>query len=258
MSPGADSVRRFDGRVENYDRFRPGYPDEIVARLQREAGLPAAGRIADLGAGTGKLAEVFLRAGYAVVGVEPNDAMRAAAAASLGGRPGFSLVAGTAEAVPLPDGSVDAVVAGQAFHWFEPRAARRECRRILAPGGGVVALIWNDRCTSGSPLLADYEELLRRHSPEYAALQRGAPDEAALAAFFAPCAMAELHCGNRQELSWEGLLGRVLSASYVPLSGPAHDALVAGLRASFERNARDGRVTLPYDTRLFVGRLDAD
>jgi hypothetical protein len=87
-------------------------------------------------------------------------------------------------------------------------------------------------------------------------IQRGSPDERSLASFFAPQPMTELRCENSQVVDWDGLLGRVMSASYVPLEGPDHDALVAGLRASFERNARDGRVALLYDTRIFTGRLD--
>ena len=260
-----DSVRRFDDRAGNYERFRPDYPPQVVELLRRDAGLPAAGHVADIGSGTGKLSDVFLRAGYRVTGVEPNDAMRAAAERQFGGEGRFTSVAGTAEATLLPDRSVDAIVAGQAFHWFEPRAARVEFQRILRAGaggdrgpdaaGGPVALIWNDRRTSDCPLHADYEALLLRHCPGYAAVQRGAPDEAALASFFSPAPMTELCCPNSQVVDWNGLLGRVLSASYVPLAGPEHEALVAGLRASFERHADDGRVALLYDTRMFAGRL---
>lgn len=129
-----DSVRRFDNRVDDYVASRPGYPAAVVEVLMQQGGLPAGARIADVGCGTGKLAEIFLAAGHTVVGVEPNDTMRDAAKASLGEQRGFSCLAGTAEATGLPDAPVSAVIAGQAFHWFKPKATRTGFRRILEPG----------------------------------------------------------------------------------------------------------------------------
>jgi SAM-dependent methyltransferase len=248
-----DTVRRFDERVDDYERFRPGYPAGVEAVL-REAGLPAGASIADVGCGTGKLAGLLLGAGHRVVGVEPGAAMRAAAARALGGRPGFALLAGRAEAIGLADASVDAVTAAQAFHWFLPEAARAEFRRILRPGG-LVALIWNDRNLADCPLLAEYERLLRAHAPDYAALERRGDADAGVHAFFAPGVPQERVLPNVQRLDWEGVAGRARSASYVPRSGPAHDALFAGLRAAFEVHARDGTAELLHDTRVFVGRL---
>jgi SAM-dependent methyltransferase len=98
--------------------------------------------MADIGSGTGKLSVLFLDHGNTVCGVEPNDEMRAAAESLLSQHPNFVSVAATAEATGLPDHGFDFVIAGQAFHWFEPAAARREFVRILRPGGCVV-LVWN-------------------------------------------------------------------------------------------------------------------
>src|SRR6185436_17975052 len=165
MQPVRDSVRRFDDRVGPYVRARPGYPAEVVAFLEQQ-GLPRGATLADIGSGTGKLSAVFLAAGHPVIGIEPNDEMRAAAQQQLGGESRFRQQPGRAEATGLPDASVDAIVAGQAFHWFEPEATRREWVRILRPGG-LVALIWNDRRLDGCPLLADYDRLLSEHCPEY-------------------------------------------------------------------------------------------
>lgn len=257
MPPVRDSVRRFDDRAGDYVRARPGYPAEVVALLEQH-GLPRGATVADIGSGTGKLSQVFVAAGHHVVGIEPNDEMRAAAQALLGGEGRFRQQAGRSDATGLPDASADAIVAGQAFHWFEPVATRREWVRILRPGG-LVALIWNDRRLAGCPLLAEYDRLLAEHCTEYGEALRRSPAESALAAFFAPGVMREARFDNRQRLDWEGYRQRALSASYVAREGPAHDAFFAALRASFERHATGSGpaavAELLYDTRVFWGTL---
>jgi SAM-dependent methyltransferase len=256
-----DSVRRFDDRVDDYVASRPGYPAEVVEVLAKRGGLPPGARIADVGCGTGKLAEVLLAAGHTVVGVEPNDTMREAAQASLGDHPAFSCVAGTAEATGLPDAAFDAVTAGQAFHWFEPEATRREFRRICKPGG-LVALIWNNRVASRSQIVAEFERLLRAHCPDYLGLeQRGAGGtsrataEQLIADFFDGGEHAEARSAYDMTHDWDGLVGRALSASYVPKEGPQHDAFFAALKESFARLCPDGTAFFPYKTRIFHGRL---
>src|SRR5688572_27997067 len=114
------SVERFSNRVENYVRYRPSYPLAIVEFLKKECGLASNAVIADIGSGTGKLSELFLENGNVVIGVEPGPGMRAAAESILAGYTKFQSVVGTAEATTLDDSSVDYIVAGQAFHWFDP------------------------------------------------------------------------------------------------------------------------------------------
>src|SRR3954469_11288986 len=126
-----DPKQRFSDRVENYVRYRPTYPPIVLYHLRQVAGLVRGSVVADVGSGTGISARPFLDLGNTVYGVEPNPDMRAAAERLLAGYPSFHSVDGTAEATGLADGSADLVVAGQAFHWFDPDAARREFRRIL-------------------------------------------------------------------------------------------------------------------------------
>ncbi len=127
----------FGAAAQAYDRSRPSYPVDAV-----RAALPAdARRVLDLGAGTGKLTVVLLGLGLDVVAVEPDAGMRALLPA------GAEALDGSAESIPLPDGSVDAVLAGQAFHWFDPARALPEMARVLRPGG-TVGLLWNLRDTS--------------------------------------------------------------------------------------------------------------
>jgi len=214
---------------------------------------PGRTRVVDLGAGTGISAALFLGAGYEVVAVEPNADMRAAADAMLGAEPRYRSVAARAEATGLPPASFDLAVAAQAFHWFDGPRVAAELRRILRPGS-VVALLWNDRQVDSTPFLRGYEDLLRRRSTDYAAVNHRNVDEAALAAFFRDGRYTARVFPNHQDFDWQGLLGRALSSSYIP--GPAHPghaAFVAELRALYDREARDEKVRFIYDTRLFFG-----
>src|SRR6266446_9260655 len=109
-------TERFSNRVENYIRYRPGYPKEIIELLKAECGLFPQSVVADAGSGTGLLAKLFLENGNLVFGIEPNREMRAAGERLLQAYPRFTSIAGTAEATTLPGQSVDFVTAGQAFH----------------------------------------------------------------------------------------------------------------------------------------------
>jgi len=147
---------RFSDRVEDYVRYRPGYPSAVIDLFKAELGLGAGTCVADAGSGTGIFSELLLRAGATVYGVEPNPEMRAAAERLLAGYSGFHSIAAPAEDTGLPGGSFDLVTAAQAFHWFDAQRARTEFSRLLRPGGHV-ALVWNGRETASTPFLAAYE-----------------------------------------------------------------------------------------------------
>ena len=129
-----DPTKRFSNRVENYVKYRPGYPQGVLTLLQDKCGMTGASAIADVGSGTGILTELLLQNGNRVFAVEPNRDMRAAAELLLGKHPNFTSIDGTAEATTLPDQSVEVITAGQAFHWFDREPTRREFVRILKPG----------------------------------------------------------------------------------------------------------------------------
>ena len=252
-----DATERFSDRVADYVRYRPRYPAAVLDVLRDAIGLAPAWTIADVGAGTGFSAEPFLAAGHTVYAVEPNAAMRAAAAALFGAYPEFRAVAGTAEDTTLPDASVDLVVAGQAFHWFDPAAARREFMRVLR-GERWTALLWNTRRTDTTPFLRAYEDLLRTFGTDYGAVRHDHLDPDVLAGFFGgPYERRVLP--NAQVLDFEALSGRLRSSSYVPAAGqPRHDDMLRALRAIFGAHATRGTVSLLYDLEVYTGRLHSD
>ena len=252
-----DSKDRFSSRVENYVRYRPGYPEELVKALQTGCGLSAHSVIADVGSGTGLLALPFLRLGCRVIGVEPNAEMRAAGDALLAAYPTFSSRDASAEDTGLQTASVDFVTAGQAFHWFDRERARVEFSRILRPGGWV-ALVWNDRRLESTPFLNAYEQLLQRYGTDYNQVNHRNIDEAIIAEFFGNSSLRSLVFEYVQWFDYEGVKGRLLSSSYVPEPGsPDFEPMLAQLARDFEHFEENGKVAVSYDTRLFVGQLSS-
>lgn len=253
--PAPDSTARFSDRVADYVRTRPGYPPAVLEILRAEVGLTPATVIADIGSGTGLSAEMFLKNGNPVVGVEPNADMRAAAESLLAGYPHFRSVAGAAESTTLADASVALVVAGQAFHWFDAPKARGEFRRILRPGGFVV-LMWNTRRVDSTPFLRAYEGLLQRFGTDYREVVHTNIDRAALAAFFGPGGFREFKLDNVQVFDQEGVRGRTRSSSFTPPPGhPNFEPMMRELDRIFDLYNDGGRVRFEYDTEVYVGRL---
>lgn len=248
-------TERFSNRVDTYVRARPSYPPEALDLLVERCGLGPQAVVADVGSGTGILTRLLLERGAHVFAVEPNAAMRAAAEAALSSEAGFKSVAATAEATTLPDHSVDLITAGQAFHWFDPAPTRREFARILRPDGWV-ALVWNDRRTSGAPFLEAYEHLLQTYGTDYARVnhRRITPDD--LQRFFGAAPLQRASFPSRQQLDLAGLKARLVSSSYTPAPGqPGHDEMLETLAALFQAHQSAGLVQFDYDTLVFFGQL---
>jgi len=209
-----DSTQCFSSRVDNYVKYRPRYPHAVLEIVCRECGLTPAQVVADIGSGTGFLAELFVRHGNQVYGVEPNNEMREAGERLLADNPNFTIVNGRAEATTLPTGSIDLVVAGQAFHWFDRVATRNEVVRVLKPTGWV-GLVWNERDTR-SAFGAAYEKLLKEHCPESRRVDHRQINDAVFDEFFGAGNWRLWTCGYRQTFDYAGLRGRLLSSSYTP------------------------------------------
>jgi SAM-dependent methyltransferase len=254
----ADAKQRFSNRVADYVRYRPGYPAALLDVLRNECGLLAAHVVADVGSGTGLLSKLFLENSNRVLGVEPNQEMRQAGEEFLQSFPKFTSVAGSAEATTLGDASVDFIAAGQAFHWFEPQAARREFLRILKPHGWVV-ITWNDRRMEKAQLTREYEELLERFGIDYKRVKDAYPEGEDIRSFFGACTFFVRDMPNQQILDWEGFRGRLRSSSFAPTEGhPNYAPMMAELERIYRAHAHDGSVRMEYFTRVYFGQLRAD
>jgi ubiquinone/menaquinone biosynthesis C-methylase UbiE len=252
--PASNATSRFSNRVENYVRYRPGYPPEVLQTLATECGLSRSHIIADIASGTGIWTRQLLENGNPVCGVEPNAEMRAAGERLLAGFRNFTSVAGTAEATALPDHSVDFVTAAQAAHWFDRIRSRQEFVRVLKPCGWLI-LMWNERVTDSTAFLRDYEKLLLEFGTDYREIRHERTTDE-IDRFFDPAPFEERVFEMRQEFDYAGVEGRLLSSSYAPASDhPQHEPMLRELRSIFETHAINGRATFEYKTRIYFGRL---
>jgi SAM-dependent methyltransferase len=252
--PVEDATQRFSSRVDDYVRFRPGYPPEIIELLKKECGLTPDSVIADIASGTGIFTRMLLENGNRVFGIEPNDEMRRAGERFLADHPRLTSVAGTAEATTIPNHSVDFVTAAQAAHWFDREDARLEFIRILKPGGWLV-LVWNDRRMDATEFQRQYEQLLRTYGTDYEDV-RQAGKTLAIHAFF-PQSFKTHVFEYKQTFDYAGLEGRLLSSSYTPQKDHSqYNPMLHELRRIFDRHQLSGRVSFDYDTRVYYGQLD--
>jgi SAM-dependent methyltransferase len=251
-----DVTQRFSSRVENYIKYRPGYPNEIIETLRSECSLNADSIIADIGSGTGILAEMFLKNGNEVYGVEPNREMREAGERLLKDYPRFHSMPARAEEPTLPDQSVDFITAGQSFHWFDREKCRVEFARIIKPTGWI-ALIWNERITNTTPFLAAYEQLLKEYSTDYEKIDHRQINDDVIRDFFGSARLRLKRFNNSQVFDYEGVKGRLLSSSYAPETRhPNHEPMLAELERIFQAYQDDGKVVFQYITQMYYGQLN--
>ena len=251
----SDVTQRFSTRVEDYIKYRPGYPPGILSTLTEKCDLTPASIIADVGSGTGILSELFLKNGNVVYGIEPNQEMREAGERLLIHYANFWSVDARAEATTLPNASVDFITAAQAFHWFDPEQTRTEFTRILVPGGWV-ALIWNVRLTDTSPFLKAYEQMLHTYGTDYSDVHhRGDGAEERIATLFGGEPQLAIF-PNSQSFDFNSLQGRLRSSSYTPQPGQTnYEPMLQALHSIFDEHQVNGRVVFEYETTLYYGQL---
>ena len=249
-----NTVERFSNRVENYVKYRPNYPPQVLDLFRKEMNLRESSVIADIGAGTGISSKMFLENGNKVYGVEPNTAMRTAAEIFLRDFPLYKSIDGTAENTNLSDNSVDFVVAAQAFHWFDKEKTRGEFKRILRENG-YVALIWNERQLDTNAFLREYENLLKKFGNDYEKVRHDKIDEEILHEFFQNELKRKTY-KNVQTVGFEGLRGRILSSSYMPTEADeAFQPLTNELQRLFANYAENGKIQILYNTNVFYSQF---
>ena len=249
-------TERFSSRVQNYVRFRPSYPKEVIDVLRSECGLKADSVVADIASGTGLFTRLLLENGNRVFGVEPNRDMRQAGEHFLSGFPNFTSVNATAEATTLPSQSLDLITCAQAAHWLRRHEALQEFQRILKPDH-LVVILFNDRKVKGSPFADDYEALVVKYGTDYSEVQRmGRVFEGV--EFFDPYPFEKRTLPNFQDLDYESLEGRLLSSSYAPQHGEeSFEPMIADLKRLFAKYQHGGRVRMQYDTNIYFGKLSS-
>ena len=242
MDPGG----RFADRAADYVRYRPSYPEAAIDSILAGRADPQALVAADVGAGTGISARLLAERGARVLAVEPNAAMRAAAAE----HERMEWYPGTGESTGLPSGRVDLVLCAQAFHWFRQREAVAEFHRILRPRGRL-ALLWNNR-DARDGLTREYIEAIREVNGEHPAERREFdPGVIDRDGWFRTPRLATFE--HWQTLDRAGLIGRAESASYVPKEGPASERLRERLAGLFERYRDEhGHVEMRYVTSVYL------
>ncbi|MFX1326660.1 MAG: class I SAM-dependent methyltransferase [Promethearchaeota archaeon] len=251
-----DPKKRFSSRVENYVKYRPNYPYEVITFLKKKKILTRYSVIADIGSGTGILSELFLKEGSKVYGIEPNRDMRSAAEILLRKYSQFISIDGSAETTTLEPNIIDIITAGQAFHWFDLEKAKIEFLRILKPKGWVI-LIWNRRKKHNNKFLEEYELLLLKYGTDYKAIEKKKLD---YDKFFgedkSKISYSKEIFYNVQIFDFEGLKGRLLSTSYIPLDEHSnYEKMILDLKRLFNKYEINGYIQFEYDTEVFYGQL---
>lgn len=251
-----DPKKRFSTRVENYIKYRPSYPQEIISFLKEKQILSSDSVIADIGSGTGILSELFLKEGNHVYGIEPNIDMRNAGETQLSKYSNFVSLEGSAENSLINSSSVDIITAGQAFHWFDLEKTRIEFLRILKPEGWVL-LIWNRREKVNNEFLKEYEKFLLKYGTDYKAIEKIKLD---FDKFFGESETDRKYkykkFDNYQIFDYNGLKGRLFSTSYIPLEGhPTFNDMIIDLKKLYEKHQQNGLIKFEYKTEVIYGQL---
>ncbi len=251
-----EHAQRFTGRVADYERYRLRYSAAVLDVLKERCGLTTSSVVADVGAGTGMLAELFLENGNRVIAIEPNAEMRAACDRLRERYSGLSVIAAAAEATTLADASIEFVSVGRAWHWFDRKRAVVEFRRILRPGGWLV-LVTNRRSKDVSVEAKEYEEILMEFGTDYRELQGEYRVYDDMAPVFPEGAVVQETIRGEQMLTLEEFLGQTQSSSVAPMPGDAKYAgMQRALRDFFQRFQRDGVLRMGTVCSVMACQLD--
>jgi ubiquinone/menaquinone biosynthesis C-methylase UbiE len=241
--------------VQAYLAYRPRFPREILGFLRGHEALPEDAVVADVGAGTGMLAEIFLEAGHRVIAVEPNGEMLEACRELAAQERALEVVQGSAESTRLPDASVDLIAVGRAMHWLDWPRAHQEFQRILRPDGWLLVAT-NGHRDSGAAVSNRLSEILRKWRTDSAEADTRRDFKQRLHEFLDTSSQQRTTLHHSMTVDFATLLGYAESLSAIPRLGEGgYDGMVAELRAVFEEYQRDGKLVTPLVCNLHLGRL---
>lgn len=252
----ANTVERFDGRAADYDRYRERYDaKELLSILREWSGLTPDWLVADVGAGTGMLSDVFLANGNRVIAIEPNAEMRAACARLHEGESRLEVRDGTAEATGLPDESIDVVANGRALHWFDVPRAMHEFRRVLRPDSWLV-VVAGGRTERGREANEALTRLMQEFSGDLMYREKAYKIYGDVKDLFGGSDYDHYERGGEMRMDWQHLRGMALSLSHAPLvNDPRFSRFEQLLREYFERYQKDDVLTLETRFWLNAGRM---
>lgn len=255
MKERLEPTQRFSHKVENYIKYRPDYSFEVIDFFEKKLQGTSSHIIADIGSGTGILTALFLKNKNTVLAVEPNEPMRKAAEQLLISYLNFISIDGTAEDTTLSNDSVDFIVAGQAFHWFDKEKFRKECLRILKPNGKVL-LLWNTRDNVKTEFMKSYFEFLKSYASDFKRVIQHRIDLSHFDSFFGKNKYEIIHFEKAQTFNEEALIGRYLSASYAfDKDHPKHEEAMNTLKYIFQQHQKGGKVKMWYKTEMYCGGI---
>ena len=249
-----DNTQKFSGKGDVYELSRPTYAPDLIEWLKNTLNLGPHSRIADVGAGTGKLTRQLLSTGATVFSVEPNADMRAKAIAILSEHANFQPIAAPAENTGLPAHSIDLITAASAFHWFDAKAFRLECQRLLVPDGQV-CLMWNHRKLDNEVNLA-FREIFAKYCPNFSGFSFERQEGHRQIEGFFNGKVTEKRFDNPVRYDIAGFVGRARSASYAIIPGDdGYEDFIEALEKLFYQHAQDGYIDVPHQSVAFLGHV---
>jgi len=249
------TTENFTEKADIYAKYRPHYPIEYINYLFSANKLKEDQIVADIGSGTGIFSLQMLEKGLNVMGVEPNDDMRKLAEQSLKRFSRYTSIKATAENTTLEGESIDLVTVAQAFHWFDKKAFKIECQRILKQKANV-ALVWNSRDLT-NPIIKEIAEICQKTCPNFKGFSGGMEESPEMFnCFFKEGKYEFKKYQNDLKYDYEGFLGRNLSASYAPKENDKeYKRFVFLLSELFERYSENGNIVLQNITRSYLGNV---
>ncbi|MEI4647299.1 class I SAM-dependent methyltransferase [Bacillus cereus] len=249
------TTENFTDKADIYAKYRPSYPKEYIDYLLSANELNKNQIVADIGSGTGIFSHQLLESGLHVIGVEPNDDMRKMAEQSLSHFSRFQSIKATAEHTTLKENSLDLITVAQAFHWFNKKAFKIECQRILKQKANI-ALVWNSRDVT-SPIIKENSEICRKTYPNFKGFSGGIEETPEIfKSFFKDGKYEFKEYQNDLLFDYEGFLGRNLSGSYAPKENDEeYKNFISLLSELFEKYSKNGKIVLPNLTRSYMGNV---